>query len=131
MSFYVYLIFASKSFIHKLPDKETLNKIAYKTILIAFPLMLLIIVTGAIWAHYSWGSYWGWDPKESWSLITWIIYALYFLTRITKGWQGKRTALIAIKGFAFIVFTYLWENLELTGEGLHLYGVQESFIKIT
>ena len=108
------------SFASMLPKAAQLDELAYRTIMIAFPIMTLIIVTGAIWANQAWGRYWGWDPKETASLVTWIIYLIYLHTRFTKGWKGRRTAYISIIGFVSVVFTYLGVNLLLSG--LHAYA---------
>ncbi len=107
-------------FLEALPQKKLLDTLSYKTIMVAFPLMTLVIVTGAIWANYAWGTYWSWDPKETWSLITWIVYALYLHARITIGWHGRRTAYISIIGFAVVLFTFLGVNIVLSG--LHSYA---------
>jgi cytochrome c-type biogenesis protein CcsB len=88
--------------------------------MVGFPLMTLVIVTGAIWANKAWGRPWGWDPKETASLVTWIIYLLYLHTRLTQGWTGRRSNLVAIVGFLSVVFTYLGVNLLLSG--LHAYA---------
>jgi ABC-type transport system involved in cytochrome c biogenesis permease subunit len=103
-----------------LPAASTLDKLGYRAILVGFPLMTLVIVTGAIWANKAWGRPWGWDPKETASLVTWIIYLLYLHTRLTAGWTGRRSNLIAIVGFLSVVFTYLGVNLLLSG--LHAYA---------
>lgn len=112
--------FTYKAFIEALPNKKILDDLSYKSIMVAFPLMSLVIITGAIWANYAWGTYWSWDPKETWSLITWIVYALYLHARITIGWHGRRTAYISILGFAVVVFTFLGVNIVLSG--LHSYA---------
>lgn len=105
-----------------LPEAETLDRMVYRAIQAGFPLMTLTIVTGAVWANYAWGRPWGWDPKETWSLITWIVYAAFLHARITHGWRGRRAVLIAIVGFLVVAFTFLGVNLGLTGSGLHTYG---------
>ena len=102
------------------PDKKLLEEIIYKSILLGFPLLAMGIITGAIWANNAWGSYWSWDPKETWSLITWLIYAAFLHARITQGWRGKRTAILSIIGFSAVIFTYLGVNLILSG--LHSYA---------
>lgn len=107
----------SRSF---LPNSSALDEIGYKTIAIGFPLLTIGIVTGAFWANVAWGTYWSWDPKETWSLIVWLIYAAYLHARITRGWQGKKAAALSIVGFAATVFCYLGVNLILSG--LHSYG---------
>jgi cytochrome c-type biogenesis protein CcsB len=103
-----------------IPDSPTLDEVSYKTIAIGFPLMTIGIVTGAFWANVAWGSYWSWDPKETWSLIVWLIYAAYLHARITRGWRGKKSAVLSIVGFAATLFCYLGVNLILAG--LHSYG---------
>ena len=105
-----------------LPDARRLEDITYRTVIAAWPLLGIGIVMGGVWANEAWGRFWGWDPKETWSLITWVVYAGYLHTRITLGWTGKRTAAIAVAGFAVIVFTFMGVNLGLTGGGLHSYG---------
>jgi cytochrome c-type biogenesis protein CcsB len=109
-----------KAILEVLPEAKKLDEMAYRAIMVAFPIMTLIIITGAVWANSAWGRYWGWDPKETASLFTWIIYLLYLHTRITKGWTGRRTALISIIGFVSVLFTYLGVNLLLSG--LHAYA---------
>lgn len=103
-----------------LPSSSALDEIGYKTIAIGFPLLTIGIVTGAFWANVAWGTYWSWDPKETWSLIVWLIYAAYLHARITRGWRGKRAAILSIVGFAATLFCYLGVNLILSG--LHSYG---------
>ncbi len=106
----------------ELPDAKRLDEMIYRTIAVGFPLLWIGIVTGAVWAHQSWGRYWGWDPKETWALVTWLVYALYLHTRIALGWTGKPGAFIAVAGFAVVLFCYLGVNLGLTGDLLHSYG---------
>lgn len=102
------------------PPKETLDEINYRSIIVGFPMLTAGILTGAVWAHYAWGTYWGWDPKETWSLITWIVYALYLHARLVKGWKGKRIAMVSIVGFLSVIFTYFGVNFILSG--LHSYA---------
>ncbi len=102
------------------PDLKVLDEVNYKSIAVGFPLLSLGIITGAAWANYAWGTYWSWDPKETWSLITWFIYAAYLHARLTRGWQGKRAAVLSIIGFAAVVFTYFGVNFLLSG--LHSYA---------
>jgi cytochrome c-type biogenesis protein CcsB len=102
------------------PDSGALDEIGYKTIAIGFPLLTIGIVTGAFWANVAWGTYWSWDPKETWSLIVWFIYAAYLHARITRGWRGTKAAVLSIIGFAATIFCYLGVNLILSG--LHSYG---------
>ena len=100
---------------------EMLDDITYKSIAVGFPLFTVGgLIMGAIWANSAWGKYWTWDPKETWSLITWFVYALYLHARFVRGWQGKRVAILAIVGFISVIFTYLGVNLVLSG--LHAYG---------
>ena len=105
-----------------LPDPRKLEDITYRVIIAGWPLLTIGIVMGGMWANEAWGRFWGWDPKETWALITWIVYAGYLHTRITLGWAGKRPAAIAVFAFAVVVFTFMGVNLGLTGEGLHTYG---------
>ncbi|MCL1475893.1 c-type cytochrome biogenesis protein CcsB [Argonema antarcticum] len=99
---------------------ETLDNISYRTIGLGFPLLTIGIIAGAVWANEAWGSYWSWDPKETWALITWLIFAAYLHARITRGWQGRRPAILAATGFAVVWICYLGVNL--LGKGLHSYG---------
>ncbi|MBU3932397.1 MAG: c-type cytochrome biogenesis protein CcsB [Pseudomonadota bacterium] len=103
-----------------LPASDLLDEVGYKTIAIGFPLLTIGIITGAFWANVAWGTYWSWDPKETWSLIVWLIYAAYLHARITKGWRGKKAAALSIVGFSATIFCYLGVNLLLSG--LHSYG---------
>lgn len=103
-----------------LPSAETLDRLIYQSIGIAFPLLTLMIAAGAYWANRTWGSYWSWDPKETWALITWLVYAGYLHMRITRGWRGRRAALFAIVGFAVVLFTFFGVTYLLPG--LHAYA---------
>jgi cytochrome c-type biogenesis protein CcsB len=111
-----------KNVLSKLSLTHTiLDDIAYKSIAIGFPLFTIGgLVMGAIWANSAWGKYWTWDPKETWSLITWFVYALYLHARFVSGWRGKKVAILAVVGFVAVIFTYLGVNLVLSG--LHSYG---------
>ena len=102
------------------PHSAILDEVSYKTVAIGFPLLTIGIVTGAFWANVAWGTYWSWDPKETWSLIVWLIYAAYLHARITRGWRGKKAAVLSIIGFVATLFCYLGVNLILAG--LHSYG---------
>ena len=102
------------------PSAKILDDINYKAIMVGFPMLTLGIVTGAAWANYAWGTYWSWDPKETWSLIIWFIYAAFLHARFTRGWVGRRAAWLSIFGFAATIFCYLGVNLLLSG--LHSYG---------
>jgi len=103
----------------RLPSLDTLDDINYRCLTIGFPLLTIAIISGAIWAESAWGAYWSWDPKETWSLITWFIYAALLHGRLTIGWRGRRAAVLAIVGFGFILFTFVGVNLWLPG--LHSY----------
>ncbi len=103
-----------------LPSLDQLDDVTYRMIAIGFPLLTGGIITGAVWANSAWGSYWGWDPKETWSLITWFIYAIYLHARYVRGWKGSQMAVISSVGFLAVIFTYLGVNLVLSG--LHSYG---------
>lgn len=99
---------------------DTLDNISYRIIGLGFPLLTIGIIAGAVWANEAWGSYWSWDPKETWALITWLVFAAYLHSRITKGWQGRRPAILAASGFVMVWICYLGVNL--LGKGLHSYG---------
>ncbi len=104
-----------------LPDLSTLDTISYRAIIIGFPIFTIgALIFGAIWAKYAWGDYWSWDPKETWALITWIVYALYLHARIVHGWKGKVAAWISITGFLATMFTLFGVNYLLSG--LHSYA---------
>ncbi len=106
--------------IERLTLGETLDNLSYRMIGLGFPLLTIGIIAGGVWANEAWGSYWSWDPKETWSLITWLVFAAYLHTRITKGWQGKKPAMLASGGLVVIWTCYLGVNL--LGKGLHSYG---------
>ncbi|NWF58902.1 MAG: c-type cytochrome biogenesis protein CcsB [Fischerella sp.] len=99
---------------------ETLDNISYRIIGLGFPLLTIGIIAGAVWANEAWGSYWSWDPKETWALVTWLVFAAYLHARITRGWQGRRPAILAASGFVVVWVCYLGVNL--LGKGLHSYG---------
>ena len=96
------------------------DSISYKMIAFGFLFLTFGIISGSVWANSAWGSYWSWDPKETWSLITWFIYAIYLHTRLRRGWVGKRAAWVCIAGFLAMFFTYFGVNFLLTG--LHSYA---------
>ncbi len=102
------------------PSLESLDALIYKTIAVGFPLLTIGIITGSAWANYAWGAYWSWDPKETWSLITWFIYAVFLHARFTREWRGKRTAVLSLIGFGAVIFTYFGVNYVLSG--LHSYA---------
>ena len=99
---------------------KTLDNLSYRVLGIGFPLLTIGILSGAVWANEAWGSYWSWDPKETWAFITWLIFAIYLHTRITKGWEGKKPAILASFGFFIVWICYLGVNI--LGTGLHSYG---------
>jgi cytochrome c-type biogenesis protein CcsB len=99
---------------------ESIDNLSYRTISFGFPLLTIGIIAGSVWANEAWGSYWSWDPKETWALITWLVFASYLHARITKSWQGKRPAMIASVGFVVVWICYLGVNF--LGKGLHTYG---------
>ena len=98
----------------------TLDNLSYRILGIGFPFLTIGILSGAVWANEAWGSYWSWDPKETWAFLTWLVYAIYLHTRLNKGWTGKKPAIIASLGFIVTWICYLGVNL--IGEGLHSYG---------
>jgi len=100
-------------------SKDKLDMIGYKSIGLGFPFLTLGIISGAVWANVAWGSYWSWDPKETWALITWFTYAIYLHLRIIAKWKGKASAITSIIGFACVIFTFVGVNYLLPG--LHSY----------
>lgn len=107
-------------FSEKFPSLSTLDRINYRCMSLGFPFLTAGIITGSIWAGFAWGSYWRWDPKETWSLITWIVYAILFHNRLALGWRGKRTAYMMILGFILIIFTFLGVNFLLKGNHAYI-----------
>jgi cytochrome c-type biogenesis protein CcsB len=107
-------------YLERLPNSRKIDLIAYRFLAFAFPLWTFTVVAGAIWAEYAWGRYWGWDPKETWALVTWVIYACYLHARSTAGWRGTRAAVIAITGLASFWFNFIGINLLVSG--LHSYA---------
>ncbi|MFC1713885.1 cytochrome c biogenesis protein [Candidatus Poribacteria bacterium] len=99
---------------------DNLDMIGYKAISVGFPFLTLGIVSGAMWANVAWGSYWQWDPKETWSLITWFVYAIYLHMRVVAKWKGTYSAIVAVVGFPVVMFTFFGVNYLLSG--LHSYG---------
>ena len=104
----------------KLKLLQSLDNWSYRIIGLGFPFLTIGIIAGGVWANEAWGSYWSWDPKETWALITWIIFATYLHSRITKGWEGRKTAILGGLGFFIIWICYLGVNF--LGKGLHSYG---------
>jgi cytochrome c-type biogenesis protein CcsB len=107
-------------YLERLPSSRKIDLIAYRFLAFAFPLWTFTVVAGAIWAEYAWGRYWGWDPKETWALVTWVIYAGYLHARSTAGWRGTRAAVIAIIGLGSFWFNFVGINLLVSG--LHSYA---------
>lgn len=108
------------AFSSRLPALDVLDEVSYRAIALGFPMLTIGIVTGAIWADIAWGRWWGWDPKETWSLITWLYYGGYLHTRLTLGWRGRHSAMIAVIGMVVVLITYLGVNLFFSG--LHAYA---------
>lgn len=106
------------SLLARIPDFDVLDDLTYQMVMFGFLFLSLGIITGAVWANQAWGRYWGWDPKETWSLITWLVYAAVLHARMMRGWKGKQIALLSILGFAAVIFTYFGVNLL---PGLHSY----------
>ena len=111
---------ASAGIMGRLPGAATLDRLAYRAILFAFPAWTFAVIAGAIWADHAWGRYWGWDPKETWSFITWLVYAAFLHARATAGWRGRRAAYIQLFGFTCLMFNLVGVNLWITG--LHSYA---------
>ncbi|HJQ02826.1 MAG TPA: c-type cytochrome biogenesis protein CcsB, partial [Jatrophihabitans sp.] len=104
----------------RLPAAASLDKAAYRTVAFAFPIYTAGVIFGAIWAEAAWGRYWGWDPKETWAFIAWVIYAMYLHARATAGWKGSRAAYINLLGFAAMTFNFFVVNIVISG--LHSYA---------
>lgn len=115
-----YLIVSRPSAVAKPDVNVALETITAKAIAFGFLFLTLGIITGAVWANSAWGTYWSWDPKETWSLITWFVYATFLHCRFMRGWQGRRAAWISIIGFASVLFTYVGVNFLMSG--LHSYA---------
>lgn len=109
-----------RGYLARVPSAEKLDRFTYVSSAFAFPLFTFVIAAGAIWAQYAWGRYWGWDPKETWSLVTWAIYAAYLHARSTAGWKGKRAAIISIVGA--VSFWWNFVGINLLVSGLHSYA---------
>jgi cytochrome c-type biogenesis protein CcsB len=104
----------------RLPSADTLDELAYRTVAFGFPIWTFAIIAGAIWAQAAWGRYWGWDPKETWSFISWTIFAAYLHARATAGWRGRRAAWLALLGLAALLFNFYGVNTFIVG--LHSYA---------
>ncbi len=111
-------------FADRLPSPQEIDAYNYRAVAFGYPWMSLAIITGAIWAQLAWGNYWSWDIKEAWALMVWLVYTLFFHTRVTKGWRGRPTAIISIVGFLMVLFTFLgvdWLARRVGLESLHVY----------
>ena len=104
----------------RIPSTQILDELMYQNVVFGFLLLTVGIITGSVWANSAWGSYWSWDPKETWSLITWLVYALLLHARLVRGWHGRKIAWVSIIGFGCVIFTYLGVNFLLSG--LHSYA---------
>jgi cytochrome c-type biogenesis protein CcsB len=104
----------------RLPTADRLDRLAFRTIAFAFPIWTFAVVAGAIWAEDAWGRYWGWDPKETWAFITWVVYAAYLHARSTAGWRGNRATWIAVAGYSTFIINYFGVNI--FASGLHSYS---------
>lgn len=102
-----------------IPDIEACDYLSYRVVAFGYLMLSLVIITGAIWAKKAWSRYWGWDPKETWSLITWIIYSIYLHLRFNRGWKGKAAAWFSVIGFICVIFTFIGVNILLPG--IHSY----------
>jgi cytochrome c-type biogenesis protein CcsB len=119
---FIYVMFRGEKLAEHLPTADQLDRLSNRAVYVGYPAITLLLITGMIWAHYSWGRYWGWDPKETWALITWMLYTGYLHLRVVHGTKTKLSAALAVAGFVVVIFTYLGVNLGLTGDGLHSYG---------
>lgn len=116
----MYLLQTGSSPVSWMPRADALDDVSYKSVIIGVPLFALVIILGAYWGNIAWGRYWGWDPKETASLVTWLIYLAYLHARVVSGWKGKRAAYLLIVGFIATLFTFFGVNLFLSG--LHSYA---------
>lgn len=112
----------SKGILSLVPEPRQLDELNYQMILFGFLWLSLGIITGSVWANSAWGTYWSWDPKETWSLITWLVYAAVLHARTMQGWRGKRVAWLSMLGFGCVLFTYFGVNFLLSG--LHSYATK-------
>ncbi len=119
-AFVVLFTFKGKRILESLPGLDALDDMVYKTVSVVFPMLAMMLITGGVWANESWGTYWSWDPKETWALVTWLAYAGYLHTRFVHGWKGRSSAYFAVIGFIFVIFTYIGVSFLLPG--LHSYA---------
>jgi len=110
----------SAGILEHLPRPAILDRLSYRAVLFAFPVWTFGVMAGAIWADHAWGRYWGWDPKETWSFITWVVYAMFLHARATAGWRGRRAGYVHLAGFVALIFNLVGVNLWITG--LHSYA---------
>ena len=127
VSFVLGLIFLMREKMHSsafwdshVPAREKLDVIGYRSVCLGLLFLSFTMITGAIWAEQAWGSYWSWDPKETWSLVTWLVYAIYLHMRLRRGWKGRAAAIFAVVGFICVIFTYIGVNTFLPG--IHSYA---------
>ncbi|TYP89638.1 c-type cytochrome biogenesis protein CcsB [Blastococcus xanthinilyticus] len=111
---------ADTGILSRLPSGESLDRLAHRTAVFGFPIYTFAMIAGAIWAESAWGRFWGWDPKETWMFISWVVYAGYLHARTTAGWRGRPAAWVNVVGFAVVLFNLLYVNMVSTG--LHSYG---------
>jgi cytochrome c-type biogenesis protein CcsB len=107
-------------FAKRFPSLDLLDQLSYRLVAFVFPLWTFAIIAGAIWAEAAWGRYWGWDPKETWSFITWILYAAYLHARVTSGWKGRKAAWLSLIAGSSYLFNYVYINI--WGTGRHTYS---------
>ena len=105
--------------LQKMPEAEVLDEVSYKMVFVGMPFLTIMLITGAVWAEYAWGTFWSWDPKETFALVTWLVYAIYLHIRLMRGWRGKKTAILSIIGFVAVIFTFFGVSYLLPG--LHSY----------
>ncbi|HET7349499.1 MAG TPA: c-type cytochrome biogenesis protein CcsB [Marmoricola sp.] len=113
-------------YLDRLPDLAVLDRVAYRTHAFAFPIWTFAaLIAGPIWAHYAWGRYWGWDPKEVWAFITWVVYAAYLHARATQGWKGRSAAVVALVGLATLWFNFVGINFFFGSGSQHSYAAPQ------
>ncbi|MCW2819666.1 MAG: cytochrome c assembly protein [Marmoricola sp.] len=116
----------SRGYLARLPELKVLDRVAYRTHAFAFPIWTFAaLIAGPIWAHYAWGRYWGWDPKEVWAFITWVVYAAYLHARATSGWKGRSAAVVAIVGLLTLWFNFIGINFFFGSGSMHSYAAPE------
>ena len=116
----------SGGYLDRLPELRVLDRVAYRTHAFAFPIWTFAaLIAGPIWAHYAWGRYWGWDPKEVWAFITWVVYAAYLHARATSGWKGRSAAVVALVGLATLLFNFIGINFFFGSGSQHSYAAPE------